>query len=124
MNPLIGFALDHPEQAPMHDLERIRFQVDQDEQEAIFRRWQEAVLVHAKLASGPRLPIHPPRRHTGVERGLEGRDQLLKLVEGHAGEIQERHRAGLQVSEPYTGHRWCLLSLYRDVRAASYHKAG
>ena len=94
MNPLIGFALDHPEQAPMHDLERIRFQVDQDEQEAIFRRRQRAVLVYAKLASGPRLPIHPPRRHTGLKRGLEGRDQLLKLVQSQAGEIEELHRAG------------------------------
>jgi hypothetical protein len=30
-----------------------------------------------------------------VERGLEGRDELLKLVERQAGEIQELHRAGL-----------------------------
>jgi hypothetical protein len=30
-----------------------------------------------------------------LERGLEGRDQLLKLVERQAGEIQERHRTGL-----------------------------
>jgi hypothetical protein len=30
-----------------------------------------------------------------VERGLEGRDQLLKLVERQAREIQERHWAGL-----------------------------
>jgi len=31
----------------------------------------------------------------GLERGLEGRDELLKLVERQAGEIQELHRAGL-----------------------------
>jgi hypothetical protein len=30
-----------------------------------------------------------------VERGLEGQDQLLKLVERQAGEIQELQRAGL-----------------------------
>src|SRR5215510_11524285 len=30
----------------------------------------------------------------------------------------------LQVSEPYTRHRTCLLSRYRSVRGASYHKAG
>ena len=94
VNPLIRFALHHPEQAPLHDLERIRFQGDQDEQEPIFRRRQGAVFVHAQLARGPRLPIHPPRRHTGVERSLEGRDQLLKLVESYAGEIEELHRAG------------------------------
>jgi hypothetical protein len=91
---LIRFALNHPEQAPLHDLERIRFQGDQDEQEPIFRRRQGAVLVHGKPARGPRLPIHSPRRHTGVERGLEGWAQLLKLIEGYAGAIQALHRAG------------------------------
>src|SRR5712691_1918489 len=45
-----------------------------------------------------------------VERGLEGRDELVKLVKRQAGEIQELHGAGLQIGEPYTGHRWCLLS--------------
>jgi hypothetical protein len=100
MNPLIRFALNHPEQASLHDLERIRFQGDQDEQEPIFWRRQGAVFVDGKPARGPRFPIHPPRRHTGVERRLEGRDQLLKLVEGHAGEIQELHWAGLQLGEP------------------------
>jgi hypothetical protein len=124
MNPLIRFALDHPEQAPLYHLKRIRFEVGEDEEQPIFRRRQGAVLVHGKPASGPRLPIHPPRRHPGLERSLEGRDQLLKLVERQAGEIQELHRAGLQVNEPYTGHGWYLLSRYRSVRGASYHKAG
>jgi hypothetical protein len=35
-----------------------------------------------------------------LERGLEGWDEELKLVQGQAGEIQERRGAGLQVSEP------------------------
>jgi hypothetical protein len=35
-----------------------------------------------------------------VERGRKGRDQELKLVEGQAGEIQERCRARLQISSP------------------------
>jgi hypothetical protein len=100
VNPLICFALNHPEQAPLHDLERIRFQVDQNEQEAIFRRRQGAVFVHGKPASGPRLPIHPPRRHPGVERDLKGRDELLKLLKGDTGEIQELGGARLHVSEP------------------------
>ena len=38
MTPLIRFALDHPEQAPMDNLECIGFQVDQDEEQPIFRR--------------------------------------------------------------------------------------
>jgi hypothetical protein len=100
VNPLIRFALDHPEQAPLDHLKRIGLQVGEDEEQPIFRRRQGAVLVDGKLARGPRLPIHPPRRHPGLERGLEGGDQVLKLVEGQAGEIQELHWAGLQVSEP------------------------
>jgi hypothetical protein len=34
-----------------------------------------------------------------LERGLEGRDQLLKLVERQAREIQELRGAGLQLGE-------------------------
>jgi hypothetical protein len=45
-----------------------------------------------------------------VERGLEGRDQLLKLFKGQARQIQELRGARLHVGEPYTGHPWCLLS--------------
>jgi len=60
--------------------------------------------------------------HLGVERRLEGRDQLLKLVERQAREIQELHRAGLQLGKPYTSHGSCLLSLSRDIRGASYQK--
>src|SRR5215468_2855063 len=57
-----------------------------------------------------------------LERGLEGRDQLLKLVKRHAREIQELHWTGLQLSEPYTCHGSCLLSLYGEVRGASKQK--
>ena len=39
-----------------------------------------------------------------LERGLEGRHQNLKLLEGQTGEIEELRRAGLHVSEPYTSH--------------------
>jgi hypothetical protein len=35
-----------------------------------------------------------------VERGLKGRDQVLKLLEGYAREIQELRGAGLQIGEP------------------------
>src|SRR4029434_11154492 len=73
-------------------------------------------------ACGPRFPIEPPGRHPGVERGLEGRDQLLKLVERQAREIQELHWTGLELGEPSTSHESCLLSLSRDIRGASYQK--
>src|SRR5262245_8110875 len=45
-----------------------------------------------------------------LEGGLEGRDQLLKLVKGQTGEIQELQRAGLYIGKPDTGHLWSLLS--------------
>src|SRR5262249_2157949 len=57
-----------------------------------------------------------------LERRLEGRDQPLKLVKRHAREIQELHRTGLQLGEPYTCHGSCLLSLYGDERGTSYQK--
>src|SRR3989442_11525812 len=55
-------------------------------------------------------PIEAPRRHPCLERRLKGRDQLLKLVEGQAGEIQELRGARLQVGKPSMDHPWCLLS--------------
>jgi hypothetical protein len=57
-----------------------------------------------------------------VERRLERRDELLKLVERQAREIQELYRAGLQLSKPCTSHGSYLLSLERDIRGASYQK--
>jgi hypothetical protein len=44
-----------------------------------------------------------------LERGLKGRDEELKLVEGQAGKIEELCGAILHVSEPYMRHWWCLL---------------
>jgi len=73
----------------VHHLEGIGFEVDQDEQKPIFWGRERTVFVDGKSARSPRFPIHPPCRHTDVERGLEGRDQLLKLLERQAGEIQE-----------------------------------
>jgi hypothetical protein len=51
----------------------------------------------------------------GLERSLKGRHQLLKLLEGHTGAIQERRGARLQIGEPYTGQRGCLLSWERSM---------
>jgi hypothetical protein len=35
MNPLMGFALAHPEQPPLHHLEGVRLQVDEDKEQPI-----------------------------------------------------------------------------------------
>ena len=119
VNPLIGFALAHAEQASLHHLEGVGLQVGEDEEQPIFRCRQGAVLVHGKLAGGPGFPIEAPRRHMRLERGLEGRDQLLKLVEGQAGEIQELRGAGLHVGEPYNAP-WVVPPV---MGGAVYHKS-
>ena len=82
----------------------IGLEVDQNEEQAIFRRRERTVLVDRKPAGRPRFPVEAPRRHMGLECRLKGRDEELKLVERQAGEIQEFRGAGLQVAEPYTGH--------------------
>src|SRR6266446_9431979 len=122
MNPLMRFALPHAEQAALDDLERIRFQGGQKKQQPVFGCPQGTVLIDGKSVCGARFPIEAPRRHPCVERRLEGRDQLLKLVERQAGAIQELCGARLQIVEPYTSHESCLLSLSCDVRGASYQK--
>jgi hypothetical protein len=100
MNPLMGFALAHPEQPPLHDLERVRLQVDQDKQQPILGRGQRAVLVRRVPASGARLSIEAPLRHMSLECRLEREDQMLKLLDGETGQIEHLCRAGLDVSEP------------------------
>ena len=47
VNPLIGFALAHAEQAPLDHLEGVGLQVGENEEQPIFRRRQGAVLVDA-----------------------------------------------------------------------------
>src|SRR3989449_6949500 len=123
VNPLIRFALTHTEEASLDHLEAVRLQVREQEEEPVFGCRQEAVGVHAKPAGGPGFPIEAPRRHMLLERRLKGWDQLRKLIKRQTRKIQELRGAGLQVSEPYTSHGTCLLSLSRDVRGASYHKA-
>jgi hypothetical protein len=78
-------------------LEAVRLQVREDEEQASFRRRERTVLIHPKLAGGPRFPIEAPRRHVGLKRGLERRDQLLKFVERQAGHIQKLCGAILHV---------------------------
>src|SRR4030095_9640229 len=110
VNPLIRFALAHTKQAPLHHLERIGFQGDQDEKQPICGCREWTVLVHHESASGPRFSIETPRGHVRPERGLEGWHQRLKFLQGQTREIEKLGGAGLYIGEPYTGHGWCLLS--------------
>jgi hypothetical protein len=47
----------------------------------------------------------------GLEGGLKGRDELLKLVQGQAGQIQQLCGTGLHIAALHTGHTWRLLSV-------------
>lgn len=71
MNPLMSFALAHPKQPPLHDLERIGLQVDQDKQEPILGGRQGAVLVRDVLPGGAWPSIEAPAGHMSLERGLK-----------------------------------------------------
>ena len=96
----MGLALAHPEPAPVHHVERIRFQGDQDTQQPIFRRGQRRVLLRRVPAGGARLPIEAPSGHMGLEHALKDRDQPPKLVQRQTGQIQDLRGAGLDVGEP------------------------
>jgi hypothetical protein len=104
VNPLIGFALAHAEQAPLYHLERIGLEVDQNEEQSIFRGREWTVLVDREPAGGPGFPIEAPCGHVCLERGIEGRDQRLKFLKGQTREIEELCGARLHIDEPYTGH--------------------
>jgi hypothetical protein len=72
MNPLMGLALAHPEEPPLHDLERVGLQVDQDKQQPIFGGREWTALVGRVPPGGARLPVKAPVGHVGLERGLKG----------------------------------------------------
>jgi len=99
MNPLMGLALAHPEQSPLHHLKGVRFQVDQETQPPIFWRRERTVFIGRVPAGGARLPIEAPVSHIRLERGFKGPDQWLKLLQRQAGQIQHLRGAGLDVGE-------------------------
>ena len=91
----MGLALAHPEEPSLHDLERICLHIHQDEQEPILRRGEGTVLVGRIPTGGAWLPIEAPEGHMGLEGGLKGRDDLLKLVHRETGQIEHLGRAHL-----------------------------
>jgi hypothetical protein len=95
----MGFALAHPEQSPLHNLKRIGLQVDQDKQQSLLWGWQRTVLVGRVSAGDARLPIEAPCGHMGLEGGLKGWDQLLKLRHGETGQVKHLRGAGLNIGE-------------------------
>lgn len=89
MHPLRRLGLAHTEQTPMEHLNGILLEIDQNEQESIFRCGQWAVLLGRIL---PRLPLPPmqgPCGHVAQECRLKGRHQCCKLVHGQARQISQ-----------------------------------
>ena len=108
---MIGLAVVHPEQPPLHHLEGIGFQVGQDQQQPSLGRRQRTVLIGGIPAGRARLPIEAPPGHRGLKGGLKRRDQAPKLIQGQTGQLQYLERAGLEVSESSIPHGGGLLSL-------------
>ena len=92
VNPLIGLALAHAEQASLDHLEAVGLEVREQEEQAILGRGQGAVFVDAKLAGGAGFAIESPQRHVG----LEGRPQRAERA--------AQTRPGSSWSNPRT--RW------------------
>jgi len=76
-----------------------QIEINSNEEQTLFRCRKRTVLVHREPAGGPRFPIEAPRRQMRLVRGFKRRDQLLKLVEGQTGEIQELGGARLHIGE-------------------------
>jgi hypothetical protein len=110
MELLMGLALAHLEEPPLHDLERICLPIHQDEQQSILRRGEGTVLRGALTTGGARLPIKAPEGHMGLKGGLKRRDYRLKLVHRETGQIEHLCRAHLQIGEASSSHSGGLLS--------------
>jgi hypothetical protein len=104
MNPLMGLALAHPAEPPVHHLERGGLQVDPDQQQPVLGGWQRTMLVGRVAPGDPRLPVEAPSGHMGLERGLKGQDQLPKLLHGETGQIQELRGPGLDIGKRSISH--------------------
>jgi len=111
VDPLMGLALAHPKEPPLHHLQRIGLHIDQEKQQPILRCGQGTVLVGRVPSGGARLPIEAPVGHMRLKRGLKGRDQALKLTQRKAGQIEHLYRAALEIDESSRSHGGGLLSL-------------
>jgi hypothetical protein len=60
---------------------------------------QGTVFVHGKLAGGAGFAIEAPGGHMRLECRLEGRHQLLELLQRNAGQIQKLCGAGLHIGK-------------------------
>jgi hypothetical protein len=108
MNPLRCLGLTHPEQASMQQLRGILLEVDQNEQEPIFRGGQGTVLIGRIASRWPTPPRSGPFGHVAQERCLESGYQRSKLIHRQARQISHLGRMGgkIAIPEPGLGLLW------------------
>ena len=87
MHPLRRLGRAQAEQAPVKHLNRILLEVDQYEQQPIFRGRQGTVLIGRVASRLPTPSLQGPFGHGVQERGLKGGHQRGKLVHGSARQI-------------------------------------
>ena len=92
MNPLGGFGLAHAKQVPMQQLRRVLLEIDENEQQPIFRGWQRTILLGGVASRQPTPPVQGPVGHVPQERLLERGDQRSKLIYGQACPIYDIRR--------------------------------
>lgn len=71
MNPLVRLRLRHPKELSLHLLARILFQVSQDEEQLVGRRWERTGFIRTVAAARAGLPIDGAVLHIGRQRVLE-----------------------------------------------------
>jgi hypothetical protein len=100
MNPRRGLGLAPAEHASMEQLGGILLEVDQHEQQPIFRGWQGTVLLGGVASRLPTPPMQGPFGHVAQERRLKGGYQHRKLIHGQARQIQHLRAMGREIVIP------------------------
>jgi hypothetical protein len=85
MNPLVRIRLGHPKELSLHLLDRVLFQVSQDEEQFVGRRWERAGGIRTVAAARAGLPINGAVLHRDHKRLLEMRQQGHKFRFRQAG---------------------------------------
>ena len=75
MNPRVGIRLGHPKELSLHRLERILFQVGQDEEPFVGRRWERTAGRRTVAAARAGLPINGAILHRDYKRLLDMPEQ-------------------------------------------------
>jgi len=104
MNPLIGFALGHPEQAAMSHLQRVGLEIAQDKEQSILGGGQGTIRIGGIHAPGAPFAIQTPQAHMLLKGLFKRLDQVPKLAKGQTGQIQQVIRRVLDGFKSQSAH--------------------